>query len=43
MAKGYDILLRVDIQSASTLRKILGDSAFSKMEKAKVVQRRVMV
>ncbi|KAL8218262.1 hypothetical protein R6Q57_021635 [Mikania cordata] len=27
MAKGYDIVLRVDIQGASTLRKILGDSA----------------
>ncbi|GJW16763.1 guanylate kinase 2, chloroplastic/mitochondrial-like protein [Tanacetum coccineum] len=27
MAKGYDIVLRVDIQGAATLRKILGDSA----------------
>lgn len=27
MAKGYDIVLRVDIQGAVTLRKILGDSA----------------
>ncbi|CAM8972387.1 unnamed protein product [Rhodiola kirilowii] len=27
MAKGYDIILRVDIQGAATLRKILGDSA----------------
>ncbi|ONK55465.1 uncharacterized protein A4U43_UnF2890 [Asparagus officinalis] len=27
MAKGYDIVLRVDIQGAATLRSILGDSA----------------
>lgn len=27
MAKGYDIVLRVDIQGAQTLRKVLGDSA----------------
>ncbi|KAK1441412.1 hypothetical protein QVD17_07286 [Tagetes erecta] len=27
MAKGYDIVLRVDIQGAATLKKILGDSA----------------
>lgn len=27
MAKGYDIVLRVDIQGAQTLRRILGDSA----------------
>ncbi|XP_023764699.1 guanylate kinase 2, chloroplastic/mitochondrial [Lactuca sativa] len=27
MAKGHDIILRVDIQGAATLRKILGDSA----------------
>lgn len=27
MGKGYDIVLRVDIQGAATLRKILGDSA----------------
>lgn len=27
MAKGYDIILRVDIQGAATLKKILGDSA----------------
>ncbi|XP_010551780.1 PREDICTED: guanylate kinase 3, chloroplastic [Tarenaya hassleriana] len=27
MAKGYDIVLRVDIQGAQTLRKILGNSA----------------
>ena len=27
MAKGYDIVLRVDIQGAETLRKILGNSA----------------
>ncbi|KAK9179490.1 hypothetical protein WN944_025621 [Citrus x changshan-huyou] len=27
MAKGYDIVLRVDIQGARTLRRILGDSA----------------
>ncbi|XP_057546583.1 guanylate kinase 3, chloroplastic [Amaranthus tricolor] len=27
MAKGYDIVLRVDIQGAATLRKILGNSA----------------
>ncbi|KAK9070255.1 hypothetical protein SSX86_010655 [Deinandra increscens subsp. villosa] len=27
MSKGYDIVLRVDIQGAATLRKILGDSA----------------
>ncbi|KAL9233081.1 hypothetical protein vseg_008119 [Gypsophila vaccaria] len=27
MAKGYDIVLRVDIQGAITLRRILGDSA----------------
>lgn len=27
MAQGYDIVLRVDIQGAQTLRKILGDSA----------------
>lgn len=27
MAKGYDIVLRVDIQGAKTLRRILGDSA----------------
>lgn len=27
MGKGYDIVLRVDIQGAQTLRRILGDSA----------------
>ncbi|KAF5192283.1 Guanylate kinase [Thalictrum thalictroides] len=27
MSKGYDIVLRVDIQGAATLRRILGDSA----------------
>lgn len=27
MAKGYDIILRVDIQGAQTLRRVLGDSA----------------
>lgn len=27
MAKGYDIVLRVDIQGAATLRQILGESA----------------
>ncbi|CAL9219817.1 unnamed protein product [Arabidopsis halleri] len=27
MSKGYDIVLRVDIQGAQTLRKILGNSA----------------
>lgn len=27
MAKGYDIVLRVDIQGAQTLRRMLGDSA----------------
>lgn len=27
MAKGYDIILRVDVQGAATLRRILGDSA----------------
>lgn len=27
MAKGYDIVLRVDIQGAATLRRILGDAA----------------
>ena len=27
MAKGFDIVLRVDIQGAATLRSILGDSA----------------
>lgn len=27
MAKGYDIVLRVDIQGAATLKSILGDSA----------------
>lgn len=27
MAKGYDVVLRVDIQGAQTLRKVLGNSA----------------